>query len=57
MGIPTGDILWDVSGYGNVFNEPEAQGNFPPILPQNNWPVPLQKIYFRVLNFVISRLS
>lgn len=57
MGIPTGDILWDVSGFGNVFDDPTAQGNFPPILPKSSWPTPIQRIYFRLLNFVVSAVG
>ena len=57
MGIPTGDILWDVSGFGNVFDEPSAQGNFPPILPTTGWPTPLQRVYFRLMNFVVAAFS
>ncbi|MBK9054096.1 MAG: right-handed parallel beta-helix repeat-containing protein [Chloroflexi bacterium] len=57
MGIPTGDILWDVSGYGNTFDEPTAEGNFPPFMPTSGWPAPLQRVYFRVMNFVISAVG
>jgi cytochrome c peroxidase len=57
LGIPTGDILWDGSGWGNLFDEPEAQGNFPPLLPGSQWPVFIQKIYWRALNVVIGLVS
>jgi len=57
MGIPTGDILWDVSGYGNTFDEPTAEGNFPPLMPTSGWPAPFQRVYFRVMNFVISAVG
>lgn len=54
LGIPTGDILWDGSGAGNVFDEPEAQGGFPPLLPRSNWPTFLQRAYWHTLNTIIS---
>ena len=54
LGIPTGDILWDVSGRGNTFDEPDAEGNFPPLLPGSDWPTPLQRVYFRALNFIVA---
>lgn len=57
MGIPTGDILWDVSGYGNTFDDPTAEGNFPPLMPTSGWPAPIQRVYFRVMNFVISAVG
>jgi hypothetical protein len=57
LGIPTGDILWDVSGGGNTFNEPNAQGNFPPFLPGSGWPRPLQKIYWQGLHLLIGLVS
>lgn len=57
MGVPTGDIMWDVSGYGNVFDDDAAAGNFPPILPGSGWPSPLQRIYFRIMNWVVAAAS
>ena len=57
LGIPTGDILWDGSGFGNIFNEPTAMGNFPPTLPKRNWPIALQKVYWRSLNFVLGLIE
>ncbi|MCI0398168.1 MAG: right-handed parallel beta-helix repeat-containing protein [Chloroflexi bacterium] len=57
LGIPAGDILWDVSGMGNVFDEPDASGGFPPLLPGSNWPGPLQKVYWRALNTLIGLVS
>ena len=57
LGIPTGDVLWDVSGGGNTFDEPDAQGVFPPLLPGSGWPTPLQRVYFRALNFLVSLVS
>jgi parallel beta-helix repeat protein len=57
LGIPTGDILWDVSGGGNTFNEPDAQGNFPPLLPGKGWPSPVQKVYWQALHFLIGLVA
>ena len=54
LGIPTGDILWDGSGFGNTFDEPNAQGNFPPALPKHDWSTGAQKIYWRTLNVVLQ---
>jgi parallel beta-helix repeat protein len=53
MGIPTGDILWDGSGWDNRFDEPTAQGGFPPILPGSSTATPWVKIYYRLLNTAI----
>lgn len=54
LGIPTGDILWDGSGAGNVFDEAEAEGGFPPLLPRSNWPQFVQRAYWHTLNTVIG---
>ncbi|MGB0387977.1 MAG: parallel beta-helix domain-containing protein [Ardenticatenaceae bacterium] len=57
LGIPTGDILWDGTGFGNTFEEPNANGNFPPALPKPTWPVALQKVYWRSLNVVLGLIG
>lgn len=54
LGIPTGDILWDGSGAGNQFDEPQASGGFPPLLPRSTWPTFLQRVYWHSLNAVIG---
>ena len=54
LGIPTGDILWDGSGAGNVFDEPQARGGFPPLLPRSGWPTFLQRAYWHSLNTLIG---
>ena len=54
LGVPTGDILWDGSGGGNVFDEPDASGNFPPVLPRSGWPGFLQRAYWHALDAVIT---
>lgn len=57
LGVPTGDILWDGSGGGNVFDEPDAGGNFPPLLPRSTWPTFLQRAYWHALDAVINVLG
>ncbi|MDX1662981.1 MAG: parallel beta-helix domain-containing protein [Candidatus Promineifilaceae bacterium] len=57
LGVPTGDILWDASGEGNRFNEPDAEGNFPPLLPAPDWPDFLYRAYWNLLNGVIGLLG
>ena len=54
LGIPTGDILWDGKGGGNVFDEPDASGGFPPLTPGSSWPAFLQRAYWHTLNLVIQ---
>ncbi len=56
LGVPGGDILWDVSGWNVRFDEPEAQA-FPPLLPTSQWPDVLYKVYWQVLNFVIGLIG
>ncbi len=56
LGIPGADILWDVSGWNNRFDQPGASA-FPPILPTSNWPAPLYRVYWRMLNFLIGLVS
>ncbi|MDX1686984.1 MAG: parallel beta-helix domain-containing protein [Candidatus Promineifilaceae bacterium] len=57
LGVPTGDILWDGSGGGNVFDEPDASGNFPPLLPGSDWPGFVQRAYWHALDAVINVLG
>jgi len=57
LGVPTGDILWDGTGVGNVFEEPDAGATFPPLLPASSWPTGLQRLYARVLNLFIDLLA
>lgn len=54
MGIPTGDILWDGNGWGNRFDEPDAEGGFPPWLPSSNTPTPVAKVFYRLLQGLLS---
>ncbi len=55
LGIPGADILWDVSGSGNQFDQPEAS-TFPPLLPTSGWAKFFYNIYWRLLNFLIGLL-
>ncbi|GAB4154597.1 MAG: hypothetical protein Fur0021_21310 [Candidatus Promineifilaceae bacterium] len=56
LGIPGADILWDVSGVGNVFDQPEAS-KFPPLMPTSQWPTPLYRIYWHGLNLALKLLG
>jgi hypothetical protein len=55
MGISGADILWDVSGAGNRFDQPGATA-FPPALPTSRWPGFLYNLYWQVLNILIGLL-
>lgn len=57
LGIPTGDIFWDGSGFGNSFDEEQAKTGFPPTLPTNTWPLALQKAYWQGLNLLIGLIE
>ena len=55
LGISGADILWDVSGAGNRFDQPEAT-TFPPVLPSSRWPGFLYNLYWQLLNLLIGLL-
>ncbi|HNB51139.1 MAG TPA: parallel beta-helix domain-containing protein [Anaerolineales bacterium] len=55
LGIPGADILWDVSGTGNQFDEPTAS-TFPPSLPSSKWPGIFYNAYWQILNFLMGML-
>jgi len=57
LGVPAGDIIWDGSGTGNVFDEPFAGTTFPPVLPGSGWPDFLQNAYWQALNALIALVS
>jgi parallel beta-helix repeat protein len=57
LGVPAGDIIWDGSGTGNVFDEPLAGTTFPPVLPGSGWPTFLQNAYWQALNALITLVS
>ncbi|NWG06702.1 MAG: right-handed parallel beta-helix repeat-containing protein [Chloroflexi bacterium] len=50
------DIIWDVSGAGNHFDE-QASSSFPPVLPKKSWPQPFYNLYWRLMNFVVKAAS
>ncbi|HUF37270.1 MAG TPA: parallel beta-helix domain-containing protein [Anaerolineales bacterium] len=55
LGIPGADILWDVSGAGNRFDQPGVS-TFPPALPTSRWPAFLYNLYWQLLNILIGLL-
>lgn len=54
LGIPTGDILWDGSGWDNRFDEPGATGGFPPVLPGRTWPTPVARSFWHVFQLAVK---
>jgi parallel beta-helix repeat protein len=50
------DIVWDGNGAYNYFNE-DVSSSFPPVLPKSNWPMPLYRLYWRTINFVVGLLG
>lgn len=55
LGVPGGDILWDVSGVNNRFDAPGAS-SFPPLVPSDNWPRFWQRSYENIMNFLVGQL-
>ena len=53
MGIPGADILWDVSGVGNSFDQPSAS-MFPPVMPSSDWATPFRRIHYHALNMLLK---
>ncbi len=56
LGVPGGDILWDVTGTNNRFDDPTAS-TFPPILPSNSWPAPLRSAYETILTMLVGLIG
>ncbi len=56
LGIPGSDILWDVSGDNNRFDQPGAS-SFPPALPGSRWPGLAYNAYWRLLNVLLGLLG
>jgi cytochrome c peroxidase len=52
-GLPGADLLWDVTGDGNTWDE-SGVTRFPPALPSPRWPAFASRAYLRVLSFVAS---
>jgi parallel beta-helix repeat protein len=54
-GFSGADVLWDTRGFGNYIDEPNANV-FPPIIPGENWPEPLERAIFQILNTIGKNL-
>ena len=55
LGVPAADIMWDASGSGNMFDDPEAS-YFPPVLPSSKWPSLVRRSYENILSFLVNQL-
>jgi cytochrome c peroxidase len=55
MGAVNVDILWDGSGWDNVFEQPGVK-SFPPVLPKQVWPDVARRAYARVFSYVRDRM-
>jgi parallel beta-helix repeat protein len=56
LGVPGGDILWDVTGTNNRFDDPSASA-FPPLLPSDNWPRPARNAYENILTVLVGLIG
>lgn len=56
LGIPSGDILWETTGTGNVFDETGAT-SFPPVLPSSSWPGFVRNAYGNALKLLVGLLG
>lgn len=54
-GFSGADVIWDTRGFGNYIDEPGANV-FPPIIPGENWPTPLERALFQILNTIGKNL-
>jgi parallel beta-helix repeat protein len=57
LGIPTGDILWDGSGWNNRFDEPDAKYGFPLVMPRDSWGTIQKRVHWHFLNQLKSLLE
>ncbi len=55
-GLPGADLLWDASGWDNLWRERGARA-FPPLLPGPEWPGPLRRAYWRSLQLLLRLLG
>ena len=55
-GLPGADLLWDASGWDNLWRERGARA-FPPLLPGPEWPGPMRRAYWRLLNLLVRLLG
>jgi hypothetical protein len=46
-GLPGADVLWDTTGYGNIFDDKDAN-MFPPALPDSTTPDFMQRLLFNL---------
>ncbi|MCK5922665.1 MAG: right-handed parallel beta-helix repeat-containing protein, partial [Methylococcales bacterium] len=53
LGIPGADILWDGSGIGHSFDQPNAS-IFPPIAPTSEWSTASRRIHHHFLNALLK---
>ncbi len=53
LGIPSGDVLWDMTGAHNRFDE-ENVTSFPPLLPSDSWPEPLRNAYGNIVGMLVG---
>jgi parallel beta-helix repeat protein len=55
-GLPGADLLWDASGWDNLWREAGARA-FPPFLPGPDWPWPVRRAYWRLLQLLVQLLG
>ena len=53
-GIPGADLVWDGSGWSNLWDEPGASRSS--MLPSSQWPSPLRRAWWRVLSVARDHL-
>ncbi|MBI3942226.1 MAG: right-handed parallel beta-helix repeat-containing protein [Chloroflexi bacterium] len=54
-GMPGADLLWDGSGWTNIWEEKQVS-QFPPLLPGPGWPDPMKKTISQILQVIRERL-
>lgn len=55
LGVPAADLMWDVTGSGNLFDEADAS-YFPPGLSGENRPAFLRRAYENILSFLVNNV-
>ncbi|HEY6329498.1 MAG TPA: parallel beta-helix domain-containing protein, partial [Blastocatellia bacterium] len=53
-GMPGADLIWDVSGWSNLWDEPGATRSS--MLPGSSWPAPLRRGWWRILSIARDHL-
>ncbi|HID52135.1 MAG TPA: hypothetical protein EYP41_08865 [Anaerolineae bacterium] len=56
LGIPGADIVWDMTGINNRFDEADTVTSVPPLLPASGWPDWAYNAYYNILNFLVENL-